>query len=411
MKIIVQKFGGTSVASEESRRRLARRVLDAVKAEYSPVVVVSAMGRAPDPYSTDTLIRLARSVYFDTAPRELDLMMSCGEVIASVVVCNTLRAAGLQAIVLTGGQAGIITDDNFNNAQILKVEPSKIMESLSQGKVVVVAGFQGITEKGDVTTLGRGGSDTTAAAIGAALCAEVVEIYTDVDGIKTADPRLVPNARTIEQMTYEEICQMAHESARVIHPRAVQIAMKTGVPLRVRSTFEDAPGTLVTQKADVAFWPEAKINRPVTGITHISGLSRIQIVNNTRLIPMSKVFRHLADGKISVDMILVTKGLSSFVVNDEVVERAVHILRELGFDPVVQRDCAKVSAVGIGMRGVPGVMANVAQALDEAGVEIIQTADSHMTISCLVRSKDLEKAARALHSRFGLETVDQGRNG
>lgn len=403
MRIIVQKFGGTSVATRESRRLLAARVASAVSAGYAVVVVVSALGRRGDPYATDTLISLAKDECADVAPRELDLIMSCGEVIASVVVCNAIRAAGIDATAMTGGQAGIVSDGTFGNAEIRRLDPQAIVSQLEAGKVVVVAGFQGVSESGDITTLGRGGSDTTAAALGVALQAELVEIYTDVDGVKTADPRLVPDARTIEQMTYEEVFQMAHGGAKVIHPRAVEIAMRHDVPLRVRSTFAESPGTLVARSSGDSLCPEPRHARPVTGVTHVAGLTRFTVTAGSgMLINHADTFRALANAGISVDMIAVTPASCAFVIDSDLAERAEGVLRMIGLTAETVPDCAKVSVVGVGMRGQPGVMADVSEALQLAGVEILQTVDSHMTISCLVRSADLEKAAKALHSQFGL---------
>lgn len=256
MRIIVQKFGGTSVATRDSRRLLAAHVARALSAGYAVAVVVSALGRRGDPYATDTLISLATDEHSDVAPRELDLIMSCGEIIASVVVCSALRASGIDATAMTGGQAGIFSGGSFGNAEIRRLDPRAVLSRLAAGKVVVVAGFQGVSEAGDIMTLGRGGSDTTAAALGAALRAELVEIYTDVDGIMTADPRLVPDARTIDRMTYEDALALARRGARVIHPRAVEVAMQHHVPLRVRSTFSDSPGTLVAHSSCDFLSPE-----------------------------------------------------------------------------------------------------------------------------------------------------------
>jgi len=221
LRIIVQKFGGTSVATHDSRLLIAGKVSAAVELGFSPVVVVSAIGRRGDPYATDTLIGLLRSEVGSPEPRELDFVMSCGELISCAIMCSTLKACGLDAVALSGGQAGIKTDGVFNSAEIVNLDPEPVLRHLRAGKVVVVAGFQGENESGEVTTLGRGGSDTTAAALGAALKAEVVEIYTDVAGIKTADPRLVPDARTIDRLTYDETFQMAQEGAKVIHQKAV----------------------------------------------------------------------------------------------------------------------------------------------------------------------------------------------
>ena len=221
MRIIVQKFGGTSVATPEIRDLVVKKVEKARLQGYNPVVVVSAMGRKGESYATDTLIDIARTANRNIASRELDQIMCCGEMISAVIMTSTLQAAGIDAIMMTGGQAGIITDNTFNNARILKVDPSRMTAFIKMGKVPVVCGFQGMTVDGEFTTLGRGGSDTTAAALGSALNAEMVEIYTDVDGIMTADPRIVRNAKILESISYGEVCQLAHQGAKVIHPRAV----------------------------------------------------------------------------------------------------------------------------------------------------------------------------------------------
>lgn len=401
MRIIVQKFGGTSVATADGRRHVADRIAEAVEAGASPVVVVSAMGRAGDPYATDTLIQLATALSPDLAPRELDLLMSCGELISSVVMTATLQARSLPATALTGGQAGIRTDDSFGSAQILSVDPDPLLSLLRRGLIPVVAGFQGTTVKGQTTTLGRGGSDTTASALGGALQAEVVEIYTDVDGVKTADPRLVPDARTLAVTTYDEIAQMAHYGAKVVHPRAVEIAMQHRVPLRIRSTFDPSPGTLVTASVEAAgAWERVASQRPVTGVTHVAGLCQVAISGAAE--GVVKAFRALADVGISVDLINLSPGLCRFCVEERKAERARAILRELGLEVDLRGDVAKISVVGSGMRGRPGVMAIVAEALDRVGVPILQTVDSHVTISCLVEAKDLKIAAQSLHNAFTL---------
>jgi aspartate kinase len=401
MRIIVQKFGGTSVATAEGRRHAADRITEAVEAGCAPVVVVSAMGRAGDPYATDTLIQLATALSPDLAPRELDQVMSCGEIISSVVMTATLQARGLKATALTGGQAGIRTDDSFGSAHILEVRPDPVLALLRQGLVPVVAGFQGMTNQGQIATLGRGGSDTTASALGGALQAEVVEIYTDVDGVKTADPRLVPEARTLTVTTYDEIAQMAHYGAKVVHPRAVEIAMQHRVPLRIRSTFDPTPGTLITYSLESAgAWDQAGVSRSVTGVTHVTGLCQVTLDGADD--QFVQVFRVLADAGISIDLINLSPGLCRFCVEERKAERAQAMLAELGFAPALRCDLAKVSVVGSGMRGRPGVMAVVAEALARAGVPILQTVDSHVTISCLVAARDLKVAAQALHAAFSL---------
>lgn len=404
MRILVQKFGGTSVATPAGRERVCEHVERALQAGYSPCVVVSALGRYPEPYATDSLIHLATSAGGRVSTRDLDLIMSCGETIATVVVAACLGARGIEACPLTGAQAGIITDGVFGQAEVVRVEPMRILRLLEERRVPVVAGFQGVTEGGEITTLGRGGSDTTAAVLGAALQAETVEIYTDVDGVKTADPRLVPGARTLGVMTYDEVAQMGHEGAKVVHPRAVEIAMRAGVPMRIRDTFSDSPGTLVTFTFARQGWSQVRDGRVVTAVTHIPGVARLRVVNPPPGPDGAvQIFRSLAREGISVDMIQVGSGHCAFIVGEEVAERAARVLRDQGLGVEVREGCAKVSVVGSRMRGVPGVMASVAEALCRAGVEILQTADSHVTISCLVRQEDLEKAVRALHHQFGLD--------
>ncbi|HWI64798.1 MAG TPA: aspartate kinase [Symbiobacteriaceae bacterium] len=404
MRIIVQKFGGTSVATPEGRELMATRVERAVREGFATVVVVSAMGRQGAPYATDTLIQLANAACPELAPREMDLLMSCGEIISSVVVAGTLKARGLPVTVLTGGQAGIVTDDRFGSAHIQKVDPAPMLKRLREGLVVVVAGFQGRSQSGEITTLGRGGSDTTAAAVGGALKAEVVEIYTDVDGVKTADPRLVPDARTLSVTTYDEIAQMAHYGAKVVHPRAVEIAMQHRVPLRIKSTFEDGPGTLITYSMEAAgtSWSELYMGGPVTGVTHVPGLAQLSITTGDGPHALQSAFRTLADSGISVDLINVSPGSATFCIEERKQLHARDLLTELGLNPSVRTGCAKVSVVGSGMRGRPGVMATVVEGLSQAGVQILQTADSHVTISCLVEGAQLQTAVQALHDAFDL---------
>ncbi len=406
MRIIIQKFGGTSLSTPAYRELVAERILAALQRRLTPVVVVSAMGRAGDPYATDTLLGLGRDVYPDLGPRETDLLISCGETISSVVVAGTLRKRGLPAVVLTGGQAGIITDRTFGNARILRVEPDHLLRHVERGEVCVVAGFQGVAETGDVTTLGRGGSDTTAAALGVALRAEVVEIFTDVNGIKTADPRIVPQARTLRVLSYEEVFQMANQGAKVVHPRAVELAMRANVPVRVRSTFEDPeqdPGTLITGAFEVGeqWGADAHV---VTGVTHLPDVAQFSVGGDAGD-PAGAVrtFRPLADAGISVDLINVSPEQRRFIVPAADMPRARRLLEAEGFRVEVRADCAKVSIVGSGMRGLPGVMAGAAEALYHEGVPILQTADSHVTISFLVPTADMERAVQALHRKFELE--------
>ena len=406
MRILIQKFGGTSVATADRRSQAASKVLEAVHSGCSPVIVVSAIGRSGDPYATDTFLGMVKGIYPDLPKRELDLLMSCGEIISGTILVSTLNSLGLEAVLFTGGQAGIITDKEFGDARIVRVEPGAILEQLSQGKVVVVAGFQGMSEDGQVTTLGRGGSDTTASALGVALNAEAIDIYTDVEGIMTADPRIVEDARILDTMTYNEICQMAYQGAKVIHPRAVEIAMQQNIPLRIKSTFSDAPGTLVTNMhPDRGAGTDITTDRILTGIAHTPNVTQLRVLTGDtqdKHLTDKRIFKALALADISVDFISVQPEAVLFTVRDDIASKAVKILQNMGFEPGAISSCAKVSIVGAGIAGVPGVMADMVEALSDAGVTILQSADSHTTIWVLVHKEDMVTAVQTLHKKFQL---------
>lgn len=269
MKIIVQKFGGTSVSTPERRSFVVQKVSSAIKEGYSPIVVVSAMGRAGEPYATDTLLSLIDNDFKETNKRASDLLMCCGEIISTVIMSNELKRAKIAAIPVTGGQAGIITDDEYSNASVKKVNPENLLKLLCHNEVPVVAGFQGKSQNGFFTTLGRGGSDVTASLIGCAVNAEKIEIYTDVDGIMTADPRIVQDAALIETISYNEVFEFAEQGAKVIHPRAVEVAMNGNIPLIIKNTLNDCKGTLINREGD-------SLNKNlITGITSLSG--RVQV--------------------------------------------------------------------------------------------------------------------------------------
>lgn len=403
MKIVVQKFGGTSVATQAAREQVVRRIIQAKEDGLVPVVVISAIGRKGDPYATDTLLELMNVAGPAVPKRERDLLLSCGEVISCTLVSALLTSAGYPAHALTGGQAGIITDAEFGDARIIEVLPEPLLGILKEGFIPIVAGFQGKTPSGEITTLGRGGSDTTAAAIGAALSAEALEIFTDVEGIMTADPRLVGEAHTLDFVTYEEVTQLAYQGAKIIHPRALELAMQYNIPLKVRSTFSDKPGTLVTR--GVHFPGRLKLgpDRLITGITHLPNIAQVKVklpAENKE--KETELFRVLANVGISIDLINVFPEIKIFTIAESDLIEAKQQLEQAGFEAVITQELAKVSVVGAGMRGVPGVMAKVVKVLNSAGVEILQTADSHATISCLVRKEDTQKALCALHEGFDL---------
>ena len=321
---MVQKFGGTSLATAALREKAVARIKEALERGYVPVVVVSAMGRYGAPYATDTLLAMAREICTEINPREQDLLLSCGELISTVIMVQTLKLHHVPARAFAGGMAGIITDSNFGDAHIIEVNPEKIVGCLHQKQVAVVAGFQGQTQKGEVTTLGRGGSDTTAAALGVALAAEAVEIYTDVNGVMTTDPNLVPKAKLLKVMTYEELCEMAHLGAKVIHPRAVEIAKRGRIPLKIRSVHSDQEGTLVCDAYPVQPGLELKSDRMVTGLAHIPDLAQFDLVCPENVNSSGKaleVFTRLAEAGISIDMIQVTPEQIIFTVPESLFDR------------------------------------------------------------------------------------------
>ncbi len=406
MKIIVQKFGGTSVANEESRLAVKNKIQQAIHNGYSPVVVVSAMGRKGAPYATDTLIDVLKAENISVNVREMDVMMCCGEIISSCIMAAHLQKHGINAMALTGGQAGIITDSQFGAARIKNINVSNLHHLLEAGIIPVVCGFQGVTEDNQkFTTLGRGGSDTTAAALGAALHAEFVEIYTDVDGIMTADPRVVAQANILEKISYAEVCQMAHNGAKVIHPRAVEIAMSSNVPLIVKSTFSEAPGTIITnERAAGSLGSDVAINdNMASGVASLSDLAQFRITLNPEDMSAGrKLFEDLAAAGISVGSLNLSEKEAMFAVFSPDVDRTCEVLDNTEFKYVLNTGCGKVTVVGNAMRGVPGVMATFVAALASRKIAILQTVDSDTTISAIIKEEYLNEAVKALHEAFKL---------
>lgn len=408
MRILVQKFGGTSVATPATRDRVLHHMRKALVEGYRLVVVVSAMGRKGEPYATDTLLELIRGNGAGLAPREQDLLLHCGELISASVLSSMLHQNEIDHVVLTGGQAGIITNNHFTNAQIVALKPKRIHQELEQGRVVVVAGFQGRTEDGEITTLGRGGSDTSATALGVALNAEYVDIFTDVEGVLTADPRIVEDATPLDTVTYSEMCNLAFQGAKVVHPRAVEIAMQTNVPIRVRSTMSDHPGTLVMSRPESDRLAGELHDRLITGITQMANVTQIKICAKQGQFDLQlKVFKAMADQGISVDFINVNPSGIAYTVNDALASKAEQVLRSMDLEPELHPNCAKVSTVGAGITGVPGVMAKILEALTEEDIQVLQSADSHTTIWVLVRGEDMVCAVRALHRKFELHRVNE----
>lgn len=400
MKILVQKFGGTSVSSPEKRKLVINKIVKAKNAGYSPVIVVSAMGRKGAPYATDTLLSLICENFKNDNPLASDLLMNCGEIVSTVVVCNDLYLKNVSAVPLTGGQAGIITDNTFNNAAVKEVDTKQLLKIVEDNKIPVVAGFQGISQDGFMTTLGRGGSDVTAALLGVALKAEGIEIYTDVDGIMTADPRIVENASLIKEISYNEVFQFADQGAKVIHPRAVEIAMKGNIPLVVKNTMGDSDGTFINSIGSV------NIDNVITGITHMN--NRVQITikldQNIGNDNYHDLFPVLAENIISIDLINVFPNQKIFTIGMSDFVKFKGIMESLNVKYSYVDNCSKIAIIGSRMRGIPGIMAKILKSLIKNKVEVLQTADSHTTIWCLVESQYTQSAINALHSEFNLDS-------
>ncbi|EAD1384134.1 aspartate kinase [Listeria monocytogenes] len=401
MKIIVQKFGGTSVQNEKSRLMAFNHIKQVLKEGYKVVVVVSAIGRYGDPYATDTLLELIGAKNTKLTAREQDTLLSVGETISASVFTNMLKEAGIKAEAFSGGQAGIITSDDHLTAKITEVDTTRLKNALAELDVAVVAGFQGITANGDITTLGRGGSDTSAAALGVSLQADYIDIFTDVDGMMTADPRIVEHARSLPRVSYNEVSNMAYQGAKVIHPRAVEIAMTAKIPMRIRSTYLESTGTLVTSLADDSGHFDVK-ERMVTGVAHVTNLTQISVQTDT-VKAQQLAFKILADAGISLDFINISTNSVIFTVPEEKSHVVKQLLEDEALETSVRQACAKVSIVGAGITGVPGVTAKIVGALSEKNIPILQSADSHTTIWVLVREEDLISAVNALHDVFCLE--------
>ena len=394
MRIIVQKFGGTSVTTTEKRNMAIDKVICAAERGYSPVVVVSAMGRKGDPYATDTLLSLIDISGITVDKREVDLLMCCGEIISAVVMAEAFAQRGYKASVLTGGNAGIITNNNFGNAGVINVETERILQVLEQGMIPIVTGFQGMTEEGDYTTLGRGGSDITGALLGKALKAEFVEIYTDVDGIMTADPNIVPNARIIDEISYNEVFQLADQGAKVIHPRAVEYALAGNIPLIIKNTASDAPGTVITNSSVYAY-------NSVTGITSMVNKTQVIINFSDNCSNMGNdIFELLAKKNISIDLVNVFPGQEIFTVDSADTSDVEDILKQLCTEYRIINNCSKVSLIGNTMRGMPEVMSKLLRTLECNNVNVLQTANSRTAIWCLIKEADNKKALNELHNAF-----------
>lgn len=398
MHIIVQKFGGTSVATSESRQHVVQKIKEAIEAGYHPIVVVSAIGRKGAPYATDTLIDFVTTTSGEMTPHSYDLLLSCGEIVSAVTMTTLLQEAGIPARAFTGGQAGIITDHYHQKADLLSAKPNALLASLEAGVIPVVAGFQGMTLEGEITTLGRGGSDTSAAMLGASVKADRIEIYTDVDGIMTADPNVCGKAKIIPAISYMEVFQMADSGAKVIHPRAVEYAMRANIPLVIKNTFTNEPGTYILQSIADTLTPE-KTQQVITSVAHRYHRSQFKIEKQSK---DNHLLGAIAENGISIDLINIFPHEIVFTVDEADEKRLSDLLMQRGYQYEILNNCAKVTAIGERMTGVPGVMARIISALSREQIEVYQTADSLTTIACLINAGHVARAIDVLHDEFQL---------
>ena len=400
MKKIVQKFGGTSLDSDNKRKIAVKKIKKAVENGFSPIVVVSAMGRFGDAYATDTLIDMAENACDRINPREKDLLMSCGEIISAVIVVQYLKSIGIDGVALTGAQAGIETDKRYGESRVKQVNPDRILNIIQEGKVPVVAGFQGRTSSDEITTLGRGGSDTTASILADAVDAMYIEIFTDVEGLMTADPSLVKGAKILNEVSYKEVCELAYQGARVIHPRAAEIARASSIPIKIHSIYSEKAGTLIHNSN----MRKIESDRPITGVASRHNIIFVKIIpiNQNEYDSGLKVFKKLAERKVSVDFINIRPHAISFIVAEEKKDILLKVLKEEKFDYEISSKYVKLSLVGGGMTGRPGIMARIVDALTKKNISIFQTTDSHTTISCLIKSEVEKKALNTLHDAFSL---------
>ena len=403
MALIVQKYGGSSVANGERIKDVAHRIAKIKDEGNEVVVVVSAMGD-----TTDELINLAHQVSEQPSDRELDLLLSTGEVVSSTLLAMALDSLGYKAVSLSGVQAGIQTDSSYSRARILRVDPKRIANELGKGNIVIVAGFQGMTQDMDITTLGRGGSDTTAVALATALKAEICQIYTDVEGVYTADPRLVPQARKLDKIGYEEMLELASYGAKVIHPRAVELGELYDVPILVASSFSDSTGTFICKEASM------EVRNKVRGIAHDTNVAKITVIGvpDKPGVAMS-IFEPLAKANISVDTIVQNASVQNitdltFTVAQTDLNKAMSIVEPVAKffgakQCIADATSAKVSIVGTGMQNTPGYAARMFRTLYAEGINIQLITTSEIRITCIISEDKVKDAVQALHRAFELE--------
>ncbi|MDY2735959.1 aspartate kinase [Intestinibacter sp.] len=403
MGVLVQKFGGTSVASYEKMKEVCK-IIEAHKEQYKDIaVVVSAMGRKGAPYATDTLIGMCTNINDRPTKRELDMIMSCGEIISGTILATMLDSMGIPATFLTGIQAGITTTKAFSNAKIKKINPKKIQKELADGKVVIIAGFQGGTEDGEITTLGRGGSDTSAVAIGKALGSDLVQIYTDVDGIMTADPRIEPDAKVLKYVDYDEVFQMAEKGAKVIHPRAVELAKNADIILQIKNTYNPSYEGTKIGPANVLkdVYEDSSKVKFMSAVAHKDKIAQVKVIANE--IEFSKILNEMEDRHINMDMINFFTEKKAFALDVNNLEEVENIIKKYNVEYEIKSDCAKVTLIGNKVTETPGVIAKIMRALNAENVTLLQSSDSYNSLSCLVDEKDMVTTVHVIHNAFSAQ--------
>lgn len=400
MKIVVQKFSGNAVVSESTQMSVIEHIEAAVAQQFGVVVVVSAVNSVPTSRLTDHFLDSVEGTP-GVSSRELDILGLSRDAISSVQMAIMLRNRGHDVIVLNGYQAGIITDDQYGSAHILEVKPTRILEALACGKIVIVMACQGVTKNGHLTRLGFGSSDTTAMIVATALCADYVDLFSDVDGIMTADPRIVFDARCLSRATYSQIYNLAYHGANIIHPLTVKIAMQRSIPIRVRRIQPSASGTLISNTANVMEGPLFDI-QCITGITQVSDIAQIRLERDSS--NKLDVFSVMQRYGINVDFISIQPDHMTFTVSKSTSEFATKVLSQHGFCPKSVSNCARVSTIGSGIANDPNTIARVFSTLSKQKIRILSSGNSHNVIWCLVYREDMEKAVRSLHQEFELHS-------
>jgi aspartate kinase len=401
MKIVVQKYGGTSVTTHESRAVIAQNAMALKEQGFHPIIVVSAIGRNGDPYATDTLINFFKSANERYSPKNLDFLLNCGEMISAAIVANTIESFGAKAVAMTGHQAGMVTDIHFGNANVTHVKPKQILKQLEDDVIVVITGFQGMTSDGELTTLGRGGSDTTAAILGVELDAEYIEIYTDVDGVMTADPRIVEGAQVLQNISYEACYQMAVDGAKVVDHKAIDIAKRGNKPLIIKNTFSKSKGTFIGREEDL---DEEDRARAVTAVASKNDITQVLVFSSSDDPISRQLLSELEIHEISIDLINFFEDRKIFTVPSNQANEMVSILEKLRLNYKIMSECSKITVVGHNIHGAPGVMKRLVFALAREGIEILQSSDSYSTICCLIKSEHAPLAVKVLHAEFGLDS-------